>query len=386
MTHPPGTRKKTRRQFKQRACAGLAIVIAGVTLSGLAACSDKKVQAVAAPPAAPVTIAEVGRETIPVEVRAIGAGEAYSTVTVTSQVAGTIERVNFVEGQFVKQGDLLFTIDRRPFEAALQQAEANLAKDIAQSKYAESQAGRYQELFRSGIVSTDQYDQFKSNSQALQAAVRADQAAVETAKIQLGYCTINSPLSGKTGSLLAHPGSVVKVNDTNLVVINQIAPMYVDFSVPEQYLAEIRQRFAAGKVKVTALVPDEKEPAAGSLSFINNTVDNTTGTVLLKGTFPNDDHRLWPGQFVNVDLVLSSQTNQTVVPSEAVQTGQNGVYVFVVNPDSTVTLRPVQVGATYQGHTVITQGVRPGEKVVTNGQLRLYPGAKVTFKNSPAGA
>lgn len=386
MNSPLDAKRKICAHFKPPSAGALSVILAAVALSALTACSDKKVQAVAGPPAAPVTVAEAGQETVPVEVRAIGAGEAYSTVTVTSQVAGTIQRVSFVEGQFVNAGDLLFSIDPSPFQAALQQSEANLARDIAQSHYAESQAGRYENLLKSGIVSVDQYDQFKSNSQALQASVRADQAAVETAKIQLGYCTIRSPISGKTGSLLAHPGSVVKVNDTNLVVINQISPIYVDFSVPEQYLAEIKQRFAAGKVKVTAEIPDQKTPAIGALSFINNTVDNTTGTVLLKGIFANDDRRLWPGQFVNVVLVLSSQPDLTVVPSQAVQTGQTGAYIYVVNPDLTVTLRPVQAGATYEGQTVISKGLRPGEKVVTEGQLRLYPGAKVTIKSSQAGA
>ena len=337
-----------------------------------------------APTAVPVTVATVTQKTVPIGVRAIGTVEAYSTVTVKSQVEGEIEQVHFSEGQDVKEGDLLFTIDARPFEARLRQAEANLARDEAEAKNAQAKATRYKNLYESGIVSKDQFDQFQTSAEALEAAVRADKAAVENAKLQLGYCTIRSPMDGRTGSLLVHPGNVVKANDTSLLVINRVQPIYIDFSVPEQYLPEIKRRMAQGRLEVLALVPDQNQkPAEGVLSFVNNTVDRSTGTILLKGTYPNGDRRLWPGQFMNVALQLSSQTDATVVPNQAVQNGEKGQFVYVVKPDFSAEFRPVEVGASFEGDTVIEKGIQPGEKIVTDGQLRLYPGAKVEVKNQP---
>jgi multidrug efflux system membrane fusion protein len=333
--------------------------------------------------AVPVTVATVGLKTVPVELRGIGNVEAYSTVSVKSQVEGQLERVYFREGQDVKKGDLLFTIDSRPFEAALRQAEANLARDQAQEKNARAQADRSAKLFESGIISNDQFDQVRTNFDALQAAVRADQAAVENSRIQLGYCSIRSPIEGRTGNLMVHEGNVVKANDTALVVINQISPLYVDFSVPEQFLPEIKKYQARGKLKVEAIVPhEEARPEQGVLTFVNNTVDSATGTILLKGTFPNLEKRLWPGQFVNVVLALTAMHDAVAVPSQAVQTGQQGQYAFVVKPDLTVDLRPVATGETIGGETVIEKGLQPGEKVVTDGQLLLRPGAKVEVKKS----
>ncbi len=326
----------------------------------------------------PVTVATVIQKTVPVQVRAIGTVEAYSTVTVKSQVEGEIERVYFREGQDVERSDLLFTIDSRPFEAKLKQAEASLAKDIAQAKNAQAQADRYTKLFQDGIVSKEQYDQFRTNADALEAAVRADRAAVENAKVELGYCTIRSPIDGRTGSLMVHQGNVVKANDTTLVVINQISPAYVDFSVPEQYLAAIKRYMTTGKLKVEAIIPnDEQHPAQGTLTFVNNAVDSGTGTILLKGTFANSERHLWPGQFVNVVLTLAKRPNAVVVPSQAVQTGQSGQYVFVVKSDHTVDSRPVVLGSSLGGEAVIEKGLQPGETVVTDGQLRLVPRAKV---------
>jgi multidrug efflux system membrane fusion protein len=331
---------------------------------------------------APVTTASATKEAVPVEVRAIGNVEAYSTVTVKSQVDGEIEQVHFTEGQEVHAGDLLFNIDARPFEAHLQQAEANLARDEAQAKNARAQALRNKNLFDAGIVSKDQYDQFATSADALDASVRADQAAMADAKLQLGYCTIRSPIDGRTGSLLVHPGNLVKSNDTSLLVINQIHPIYVTFSVPEQYLAEIKARAASGKLGVVASAAEgNQNPDAGVLSFVNNTVDPSTGTIMLKGTFPNPAGRLWPGQFVNVALRLSVQQNATVVPNQAIQTGEKGSYVYVVKSDMTADLRPVVAGATFEGKTVVEKGLEPGEMVVTDGQLRIFPGAKLKIKN-----
>jgi multidrug efflux system membrane fusion protein len=292
-----------------------------------------------------------------------------------------VQRVYFQEGQDVNAGDLLFAIDSRPFEARLKQAEGTLAKDIAQAKNAQAQAERSAKLFQAGIISKDQDDQFQTNSDALEAAVRADRAAVEDAKVQLGYCTIRSPIAGRTGSLMVHPGNVIKADDASLVVINQITPVYVDFSVPERYLADIKEYQARGKLKVRAIIPqDEQRPAQGWLSFLNNTVDSASGTILLKGTFANSDKRLWPGQFVNVVLTLTTRTNAVVAPTQAVQTGQAGQYVFAVKPDFSVEMRPVVTGTTLGAVTVIEKGLKPGENVVTDGQLLLFPGAKVQVK------
>lgn len=333
-------------------------------------------------PAVPVLIGKVGQKTVSVEERVIGNGEAYSTVQIKSQVDGRVERVYFAEGQDVKKGDLLFTIDKRPFDAALAQAQANLAKDTAQARNAAAQEERNGALFKEGIISNDQFDQFRTNAEASRASVRADQAAVETAKIQLGYCSVYSPIDGRTGSLMIHPGNLVKNNDAVLVVINQISPLYVDFYVPERYLAEIKRYLATGKLRVQATAPtDPDRPEDGYVSFVNNTVDANTGTILLKGTFTNPGRRLWPGQFVNIVLTLTSHPNAVVAPSRAVQTGQNGQYVFVVKKDQTVELRPVVAGNGVGGETVIEKGLQPGETVVTDGQLMLFPGARVQVKS-----
>ncbi len=356
------------------------------TLLLLSGCSERKAQAVIEE-TVPVTVATAVQKTIPVQVRAIGTGEAYSTVSVRSQVEGEVLRVYFQEGQDVKKGDLLFSIDPRPFEATRKQAEANLARDIAQEKNARAQAERYTKLFQAGIVSKEQYDQFRTNADALQAAVRADKAAVENAKVQLGYCSIHSPIDGQTGSLLVHQGNLVKSNDTTLVVINQISPLYVDFSVPEQYLSQIKKYNAARPLQVDAIIPnDEGRPARGVLSFVDNAVDRTTGTIRLKGTFPNRDKRLWPGQFANVVLTLTAQSNMLVVPSQAVQTGQKGQYVFVIKPNLIAEPRPVVADSTAEGEAVIRKGLQLGEKVVTDGQLRLFLGARVEVKKSPEGS
>jgi membrane fusion protein, multidrug efflux system len=383
------TRTPERFCFNWNSVAS-GLVLVAISVVFIAACSgngargdnERPKQPTMMAPAVPIMVGKVSQKTIPVEVRVIGNGEAYSTVQVKSQVDGQVERVYFQEGQDVKKGDLLFTIDRRPFEANLQQTQANVAKDTAQEKNAEAQAERNQQLFREGIISKDQYDQFRTNADALKAAVRADQAAVENAKIQLGYCSVFSPLDGRTGALMIHPGNVVKANDAALVVVNQISPLYVDFSAPEQYLAEIRRFMAADRLKVQASVPnDPLHSEDGFVSFVNNTIDANTGTVLLKGTFANPERRLWPGQFVNVVLTLTSRPNAVVAPSQAVQTGQQGQYAFVVKDDRTVDLRPVVSGLTVGGETVIEKGLQPGETVVTDGQLMLYPGARVEVKS-----
>ncbi|MBI4166581.1 MAG: efflux RND transporter periplasmic adaptor subunit [Acidobacteria bacterium] len=328
----------------------------------------------------PVTVTTVSTKTVPVEVRAIGNVEALATVSVKALVEGTIEQADFREGQDVKKGDLLFNLDERPFRATLAQLEANLARDQAELKNAQSQAERTEKLFQDGIVSRDQYDTFRTSADALAAAVRADQAAIDRARIDLEYCTIRSPIDGRTGSLLFHPGNIVKSNDTVLVVINQMDPIYVSFSVPEIHLSEIKARMGAVLPVAVTIPGEENFSSEGKLSFIDNSVDMKTGTIRLKATLRNQAKKLWPGQFVNATLRLSTQQNAVVIPTQAVQTGQSGFYVYVVKSDMTTELRPVLPGNEIAGLTVIQKGLQPGETVVTDGQLRLYPGAKVEAK------
>jgi multidrug efflux system membrane fusion protein len=283
----------------------------------------------------------------------------------------------------VKKGDLLFTIDPRPYEAALKQAEANLERDMARAKNAQDDARRYEFLIQKGVVARQQYEKFQTDADALEATVLADRAAVENAKIQLGYCFIRSPIDGRTGSLIIQQGNIIKAEDINLVVINQIIPIDVTFSVPEQFFSEIKKYMATGKLQVEALIPmNEERPEKGMITFIDNTVDSNTGTIRLKGTFPNREKKLWPGQFVNVALTLTTEPNAIVVPSQTIQTGQEGQYIFVVKEDLTVESRPVVAGRTVNNETVIQKGLQVNEKVVTDGQLRLYPGAKVEIKIS----
>lgn len=360
-------------------CSALLIIV--LFISG---CSKGKSGQAPSRPVVPVTVGTVVQKTVPVEIRAIGNIEAYSTVSVKSQISGELINVHFEDGQYVNKGDLLFTIDPRPYEAALKQAEAALSRDLAQMENAKEEARRYAELVRRGYVAQEQYDQVRTSFTALEATVNADKAVVENARLQLSYCFIHSPISGRTGSVMSDKGNIIKANaDTAMVVINQIQPIYVTFSVPEQRLAEIKKYMAMEKVKVEAFIgKDEKHPAKGFLTFIDNNVDATTGTIKLRASFSNSDKRLWPGQFVDILMTLTSQPNAIVVPTPAVQTGQNGQFVFVVKGDSTVELRSVTVGMTAGSETVLSNGVQAGEKVVTDGQLRLVPGAKVEIKNS----
>jgi membrane fusion protein, multidrug efflux system len=333
--------------------------------------------------AVPVTTAPVVQKSVPLSVQGIGTVIAASTVTVRAQVTGELMAVHFIEGDEVQQGQLLVEIDKRPLEAALQQTEAALDRDVAQAANARSQAARYQDLLQRGIATKEQVDQIVANAAALEATVALDRANIENAKVQLQYATIRAPLSGKTGLLQVHPGNLVRATDTTpIVTINKITPVYVSFSVPEAMLPDLKRYMARGKLAVTALPPnDQGAPASGLVTFIDNAVDQTTGQIKVKGTFPNTDRRLWPGQYVNVSVTLSTEPNAIVVPSLAVQTGQQGTYVFVVKPDQTVDLRPVSVERNSGDESVIKTGVTPGETVVTDGQLRLNPGTKVSVKN-----
>jgi multidrug efflux system membrane fusion protein len=341
------------------------------------------------------------------EIKVVGTVEASATVQVKSQVAGQLLKVHFTEGQNVQDGALLFEIDSRPYrealrqaeaavakdQAQLRQAEATLARDQAQSKNADADAKRYAELAKSGIISGAQYDQVRTSAdvyresvRAAQAAIesaranlQADLAAVERAKLDIGYCEIRSPISGRTGNLLVDPGNLVRANaDDPLVVIHKVAPIFVNFSVPEQHLGEIRRASTSRKLPVRVSVQDQPDRSAlGQVIVIDNAVDSTTGTIKLKASLPNTDAFLWPGQFVNVALALDTISNATVVPSEAVQAGQQGQFIYVVKGDDTVEARPVQAGQLLGRRIVINEGVKPGDRVVTDGHLRLYPGARI---------
>ncbi|MGD0546018.1 MAG: efflux RND transporter periplasmic adaptor subunit [Candidatus Acidiferrales bacterium] len=364
--------------------ASLVLILAA-SLSCVS-CSSKT-SAVGPDLAVPVTVAKAVKKTVPIELSAIGTADAYSTVSIKGQVNAVLKEVHFKQGDFVKKGDLLFTLDARPFQASLAQAQANLARDKAQADLTVVQAERYKKLYDEGISPKEQYDQMQANAAAQQGSVHADEAAVESAKLQLQYCEIYSPVDGRTGALQVYPGNLVKENDVPvLVVINQIAPLYEDFSVPEQYLSVIKKYMAAGRLRMEATPYGDITPETGYLTFVDNTVDNTTGTIKLKGTFENTDHRLWPGQFSTVALRLSEQENATVVPTQAVQTGQNGDFVFVIKPDQTAESRPVKVARTLGTESVIAKGIEPGETVVTDGQLRLIPGIKVQIKTAPQGS
>ena len=334
--------------------------------------------------AVPVTVATAVQKNVPVQIRAVGNVEPYSTVSIKSQVTGIINQAHFKEGQDVKKGQLLFTIDPRPLEAALKQAEANLARDAAQLNNWREQVKRYRELVDRQYVSKEQYDQIKTNADAAEAVVDADKAAVDNAKVQLSYCYIYSPVNGRVGSLLVNEGNLVRVNDgTPLLVINQLVPINVTFSVPEQYLADIKQRMAAGTLGVDAIFPsDQARPERGVLAFVDNAVDRTTGTIKLKAEFKNADLRLWPGQYTNVALTLSTQNGAVVVPSDAIQVGPEGQQVFVVKEDKRVEVRPVTLGQSQEGESIITKGLAPGEVVVREGQFLLGPNSRVEIKTA----
>lgn len=345
------------------------------------ACSSKK-----DPPAilpVPVTAAFAVQKTIPVQINAIGNVEPYQTISVKTQITGQITKVSFKEGQDVRKGHLLFGIDCRPYIEALKQSEANLARDTAQAKNAEADFQRYTALLEDQYVTRQQYEQVRTNWVALEATLKADKAVVENNRVQTKYCSIFSPIDGRTGSLKVNQGNIVKANDIELVVINQIQPIYVTFTIPEKDLQIVKKYQADERLKVDALIPKDGRPEKGMLTFIDNSVNRATGTITLKGTFSNREKRLWPGQFVDVVMTLTTEPNAILIPSQAVQTGQSGQYVFAVKPDLSVEIRPVSTGAIIGGEIVILKGIQAGERVVTDGQLRLVSGAKVLIKEAP---
>ena len=337
-------------------------------------------------PAVPVSTATVVQQTIALRVHAIGNVEAYSSVAVKARVDGQLVAVHFKEGQRVAKGALLFSIDSRPFQAALRQAEANLLRDTAQMEQTRSQEQRYQELLQKNFVSKEAYAQIRTNADTAEAVALASKAALDNAKLQLEYCTISSPIDGFVGKVMLQMGNMVKANDTSpLVIINQVRPIYVNFAVPEQKLSAIRGYMAKATLPVEALSPNSaKAPAQGALSFVDNAVDATTGTIKLKAVFPNKDNGLWPGQFVSTSLKLFEQKDALVVPAQAVQTGPNGQYVYVVKPDMTVEMRKVELDRNDGADAVIATGLRNGERVVVTGQLRLAPGTRVIVAKAQA--
>jgi len=378
---------------------------------------DRSQTAVSKPRAevVPVETAKVTQKDVPIQIKSIGNVEALSTVAVRSQIEGTLERVYFTPGQEVKKGDLLFTIDQRPLQAALSQAEANLVKSMASVRQAQdivlkdqatarnlrTIAKRDATLIEAGVISREEYDNAVSAAEAaeattrsdqsavanVQAAVKAEQANVQNAQVQLGYTSIRSPITGKTGNLATTAGNLVPANNTTpLVTITQTAPIYVTFAVPEQELQRIRKYASSTSFKTEVIIPgDEANPMQGRLSLVDNTVDVSTGTVRLKATFENPDRRLYPGQFVNTVLTLGTEENAAMVPSQAVQVGQDSSFVYVVKADSTVEIRKVKTGTTVDDQAVIEEGLQVGELVVTDGQLRLVPGAKVQAKTARSG-
>lgn len=382
-------------------------VTAIFAVSLLTGCKTSQVKSAGPVPAVPVSVAMATQESMPIEIHAVGTVEPSAVIQVKSQIGGTLTRVAFAEGSNVKEGDLLFEIDPRPYQEALRQAQAslqrdsallaqaqaNLARDVAQSKSLQADAERYAQLANAGVVSKSQTDQTTAAAESNKASITADQAAIEstraalesdrtaidTAKLNLSYCEIHSPVSGRVGNLLVHQGNLIAANSApSLVTINRLEPIWVSFGVPEEHLAAIRKSAESRQLPASvSLQSDPSQKATGVLSVIDNTVDTTTGTIRLKATFENKNQLLWPGQFVDAALTLGTQQSVVVIPAEAVQPGLRGQMVYVVKPDQTVETRIVTVGLTRGNKVVIAKGLKSGETVVTDGQLRLFPGAKI---------
>ena len=374
-------------EMKKRISAGLfapMIVIAAVLLAGCSKSTSSNQPAPGRPPV-PVLVAQAVKKNVPVQVLAIGNVTALSKVTIRSQVTGQLKEVHFREGEEVKKGDLLFTIDPRPLQAALDSARANLARDGAQLGNARIQFDRERKLFDQKLVSQDEFDTSKASLDTLTGTVAADQAAITNALLNLEYAEIRSPMDGVAGSQLVFVGNIIKSPDDAMLMLNQVHPIYVLFSVPEQYYSEIRAETRKAPLKVAVSFQNMTgPPRLGEQTFIDNAVDATTGMIQLKARFANEDNALWPGQFVQVALTLSELSDAIVVPSQAIQVGQNGEYVFVVKPDQTVEMRPVKRGDTLQEETVVLSGLQADETVVTDGHLRLKPDAKVMVKSAQA--
>jgi multidrug efflux system membrane fusion protein len=350
-----------------------------VILTVSAGCAQKTEKPRPRPPAL-VEAAAAGLRNVPVLLKAIGTMEASESVTVRTQISGELIRVAFREGQEVQKGALLFQLDPRTYQAAIRKAEATLARDRVILSNARKDYDRYSQLVKDGIVTQEQAEGYRTKAESAAADVASDQAMLDSAREQLAFCTITSPISGRLGVLAVDRGNVVKANDTVLVTINKLTPINAAFTIPEKELPELKRHMAAGKVMVEAEVAGGTSREIGVVSFFDNTVDPTTGTIRLKATFTNAKKQLWPGQFVNLSITLAMKNGAVVVPSQAIQTGQKGQFVFVVKPDATAELRPVATGSVVQGMTVIEKGVQPGEQVVIDGQMRVVPGGKVEIR------
>ena len=374
---------KERRCSTWRILAPAALASLGVLASG---CT--KQQAAPQPRAAiPVVVGTVKIKAMPVEVIAIGHVEPVSTVSIEAQVPGQLLDVHFKEGDFVRKGQLLLTLDPRPYEAALSQAKAALARDKATAVNNRLQAQRYAKLLAEGIVPASQVESYTSTADASDAVVNADEAAIKTAELNLEYCTIYSPLDGRTGALMLKPGNLVKVADVPIIVINQVNPIYVNFGIPQQFWPEIKKYMAQGTLRVKATVPKDSGAAEeGSVAFVDNAIDPSTGNIHLRAAFTNSQNRLWPGLYVNIVLTLSEQAGAIVVPAQAVLQGNMGSFVYVVRPDKRVEPRTIVPIRTIQGETVIEKGLQSGETIVTDGQARLEPNARVEIKSSTSDA
>jgi multidrug efflux system membrane fusion protein len=372
----------------RRRCGAMALVtmivvgIGGVGILGITGCNDRGVPSGAMPPV-PVLAAKAVQRDVPNQLHEIGTVEAFEAIAIKARVGGNLQVVNFKEGDFVTKGQLLFAIDPRPFAAALAQAEANRVRDQASANQARTKEQRLAFLLKEGVGSRQQYDEEYATAASMEATVAADRAAIDSARLNLQYAEIRSPVDGRTGKLQAHPGDLIKADaDTPIVTIAQVQPIYVDFSIPEKELGQVRRSMENGTLEVNATIPGDPQQAEhGVLSFVDNSVDKTTGTIALKGIFQNENRRLWPGQFVNTTLTLAVIPHAVLVPSQAIQTGQEGPFVYVVGRDMKVAARPVVAGAVFETETIIEHGVEAGETVVTDGQLRLMPGAVVRLKN-----
>jgi multidrug efflux system membrane fusion protein len=364
--------------------AAVACVLAAAC--ALSACSERdgaQAQAQKTPPGVPVLVAQVVEKNVPLRLHAIGNVETIASVAVKARVDGQILRVHVRDGQDVAAGDLLFQLDPKPYQSQLEQAQANLAHDQAQLEYLTGQEKRYQDLLNQNFVSKEGYAQVAANFRAAEASVRADEAAVQHARVNLGYTTIRAPIQGRIGKVMLSEGNLVKANDTApMLVINQLSPIYVSVAVPEQHLNEIRSRQRASALRMEVSLDRGTAPLAGKLAFIDNSVDVTTGTIKLRGEFDNRDKSLWPGQFVDAWVTLRDDQNALVVPTQSLQTGPDGQYVYVVKGDATVEMRKVDVERTEGAETVLSAGLQPGETVVVDGASRLLPGARVSIRTA----
>lgn len=365
---------------KKGAIVGIIIIVLIIVAYGY---FSKKRPAPSVQTGVSVLIGKAEQKAMPVIIESIGTVEAYNSITVYSRVMGQLLKIHFKEGQDVKKGELIFTIDPAPYKEKLNNAEARLSQDLVQLQFNKSETERYGALLEMGGVSKSEYENKQTLAASYEAIIKGDRANVENARLQLDYCYIRAALDGRTGTYGVHEGTMVRENETKLAVINQITPVYVKFSVPEKYLFEIRKYMVKEQLKVKANIPGSKENIQeGVLTFIDNAVDSSTGMILLKATFPNKDKALWPGQFVNVSLQLAVEPEAIVVPAKAVEIGQKGAYIFVVKPDKKVEYRIVTVDRTIGDETVVSKGVKPGETVVTDGQLKLKDGFPVEIRES----